>query len=121
MVFAEEAVDGRPPGLYYLIHWKGETHAEDTWEPVEGIAHLRRLLKKYHSENPDKPTATSPPVDKGAPPPPMAARSGAKVAPPIILQKRTPTKLMRSRTSKPSSSTIPVRRSGRRRKPTSTV
>ena len=41
MVFAVEAVDGRPPGLYYLIHWKGETHVENTWEPVEGIAHLR--------------------------------------------------------------------------------
>ena len=30
MIFAEEAVDGRPPGLYYLIHWKRKTHAEDT-------------------------------------------------------------------------------------------
>lgn len=31
MVFAEKAVDCRPPGLFYLIHWKGGTHAEDTW------------------------------------------------------------------------------------------
>ncbi len=30
MVFVEEAIDGRPLGLYYLIHWKGVMHAEDT-------------------------------------------------------------------------------------------
>lgn len=92
MDFAEEAIDGRPPGLYYLIHWKGETHAEDTWEPVEGVSHLRRLLKKYHGDNPDIPTATSPPVDKGAPPPPMAARSGARIAPLTPALIRSPTR-----------------------------
>lgn len=119
MVFAEEAIDGRPPGLYYLIHWKGETHVEDTWEPVEGIAHLRRLLKKYHSENPDKLTATSPPVDKGALPPPMAARSGAKVAPPIALRKPAATKNPHNLTSTPLNPSMQVRRSGRRRKPRS--
>lgn len=58
-----------------------------TWEPVEEIARLRRLLKKNHAENPDKPTATSPPGDKGAPPPPMA------VLPPLCattLQRENP-------------------------------
>ena len=55
IVFAEETIDSRPPGLYYLIHWKGETHAEDTWELVERIAHLGRLLKKYHSETQTNP------------------------------------------------------------------
>ena len=66
MIFAEEATDGRPPRFYYLIHWKIKTHAEDTWERVEGICYLRRLLKKYHAENPDKPAATSPPLDREA-------------------------------------------------------
>lgn len=37
MVFAKEAVDGKPLGLYYLIHWKKETHIEDTWESVKGV------------------------------------------------------------------------------------
>ena len=122
MVFVEEAIDGRPLGLYYLIHWKRETHAEDTWEPIKGTAHLRRLLKKYHAENPDKPTATSPPVDKGAPPPPMAARSGAKVALPIILRKRAPTENpqpMRNRMSEPMNPPVRVRHNRRRWKPTS--
>ncbi len=82
MVFAEEAIDGRLPGLYYFLHWKGETDSENTWEPLERIAHLRRLVKKYHIKNPEKPTATSPPVDNGAPPPHIATRSEAKVAPP---------------------------------------
>ena len=41
MVFAEEAIDNRPPGLYYLIYWKSETHVEDTWEPVEEVFHLQ--------------------------------------------------------------------------------
>ena len=79
MVFVKEAIDSKPLGLYYLIYWKGETHAEDTWEPVEGISHLQRLLKKYHGKNSDKSTATSLPVDKKALPPLMAARSGTKI------------------------------------------
>lgn len=40
IVFTEEAIDGIPLGLYYLILWKGKMHEEDIWEPVEGIAHL---------------------------------------------------------------------------------
>lgn len=119
MVFAEEAIDGRPPRLYYLIHWKGETHAEDTWEPVEEIAHLRRLLKKYHAENPDKPTATSPPVDRGAPAPPMAARSGAKVALSTLLQRNRPPVGAPNTPGANRQPPVHLRRSGRRRKPTS--
>lgn len=55
-------------------------HAKNTWEPIEGIAHLRQLFKKYQAKNPDKPIPTSLPVDKGTLPPPIAARSRAKVA-----------------------------------------
>ncbi len=83
---------------------------------------MRRLLKKYHTENPNKPTTTSSPVDKGTPPPPMAARFGMKVAPPITLYKRTPTKNpqpMRNHTSELMIPLVQVRHSRRRRKPTS--
>ena len=52
MDFAEDAINGRPSGLYYLIHWKGETHTEDTWEPVEGVTYLRRLLKVITPKTP---------------------------------------------------------------------
>ncbi len=82
-VFAEEAMDIQPTGLYYLIHGKKETHSEDTLETVEEIAHLQKLLKKYHAENPEKHSASSPPVDTGAAPPLIAAWSEAKVTPPI--------------------------------------
>lgn len=40
---------------------------------------MRRLLKKYYGNNPDKLTTTSPPVDKGALPPLMAAQLGAEI------------------------------------------
>ena len=40
MVLAEKAVHDRPPGLYYLIHSKIETHAEDNWELVKGVSYL---------------------------------------------------------------------------------
>ncbi len=30
-----------------------------TWEPYEGVSHLRKLLGKFHKEHPNKPTAES--------------------------------------------------------------
>ena len=84
MIIAKEAIDRRPPGLYYLIYWKKKTHAEDTWESVKRVFHLRQLLKKNHTKNPKKPITTSLPIDKGAPPSLMAICSRAKVAPYIL-------------------------------------
>lgn len=81
MVFVKEIVDSRPLGLYYLIYWKKKTYAEDIWEPIGGIACLRQLLKKYHIENLDKPTAISLLIDKDALSPPIAACSEAKITP----------------------------------------
>lgn len=66
-VYTDIAEDGRPAGLYYLIHWKGYPDAEDTWEPLAGVKHLRKLLKKFHEENPTKPTARSTPQATKAP------------------------------------------------------
>ena len=60
-VYAKEAEDGRPAGLYYLVHWKGYPDAEDTCEPVAGVKHLRKLLREFHEKNPTKPTAKSTP------------------------------------------------------------
>lgn len=40
MIFAEKAVDNRLLRLYYLIYWKRETYAENTWELVKGVSHL---------------------------------------------------------------------------------
>ena len=69
MVYAKESEAGHLPGLYYLVSWKGYSKEENTWEPASAVQHLRKLLSKFHQENPDKPTATSPLVDTA---PPMA-------------------------------------------------
>ncbi len=47
---------------------------------------MRQLLKSYHAKNSDKPTATSPPIDKTAPLFLIVARSGAKVASTLLKQ-----------------------------------
>ena len=71
-VYAKESATGQLPGLYYLVSWKGYPEEENTWEPASAIQHLRRLITAYHKDNPEKPTATSDPVDTA---PPMARPS----------------------------------------------
>ncbi len=55
----EPGEDGKAGGLYYQVHWEGYPDSEDTWEPYEGVSHLRKLLGKFHKEHPNKPTAES--------------------------------------------------------------
>ncbi len=57
------------PGLYYLVLWKGYPEKDNTWEPSSAVIHLRKLISTFHNEHPEKPTATSPPLDSA---PPMA-------------------------------------------------
>ena len=71
-VYAKESTTGQLPGLYYLVSWKDYPKEENTWEPALAIQHLRRLVTAYHKDNPEKPTATSDPVDTA---PPMARPS----------------------------------------------
>ena len=65
-VYAKESA-GQLPGLYYLVSWKGYPKEENTWEPALVIQHLRRLVTAYHKVNPEKPTATSAPVNMASP------------------------------------------------------
>ena len=82
-VYARE-LEGHLPGLYYLVAWKGYPEKENTWEPVLAIQDLRKLISSFHKDHPEKPTATSPPVDSA---PPMA-RPTVKLARPITKRKR---------------------------------
>ncbi len=56
-------------GLYYLILWKGYPEEKNTWEPSSAVIYLWKLINTFHKEHPEKPTATSPPLDSA---PPMA-------------------------------------------------
>ena len=80
-VDAKESEAGHLPGLYYLVSWKSYPEDESTWEPASAVQHLRKLVSTFHKNHPDKPTATSPPIDLA---PPMAKRT----APPNVNGKR---------------------------------
>ena len=85
-VYAKESATGQLPGLYYLVLWKGYPEEENTWELASAIQHLWRLVTAYHKDNPEKPTATSDPVDTAppmarpsAPPRPTAKKRGRPI------------------------------------------
>jgi hypothetical protein len=44
-VLAEREVKGRKQ---YLVHWKGYSHFEDTWEPAENLANAKEKLAEFH-------------------------------------------------------------------------
>ncbi len=59
-----EPSEGKTGGLYYQVHWEGYPDSEDTWEPFEGVSHLRKLLGKFHENHPNKPTAESVAIER---------------------------------------------------------
>ena len=66
VVYAKEA-DRHFPGLYYLIAWKGYLEEENTWEPFSAVMHLRKMVSTFHKDHPEKPIATSAPLDSALP------------------------------------------------------
>ena len=62
IVYAKE-MDKHLSGLYYLILWKRYPEEENIWEPASVVQYLWKLLSKFYHKNPDKLTATSPPID----------------------------------------------------------
>ena len=67
-VYAKEA-EGHLPGLYYLISWKDYPEEKNTWEPSSSVMYLGKMISTFHKDYPEKPTATSFPLDSA---PPMA-------------------------------------------------
>ena len=70
-VYAKKSTTGQLLGLYYLVSWKDYLEEENTWESALAIQHLHRLVTAYHKDNPEKPTATSLPIDMA----PLMAKS----------------------------------------------
>ena len=68
-VYANELKSGQLPGLYYLVAWKGYSEEENTWEPLSAVQHLKKLINSFHKDHPEKPIATSSPLNSA---PPMA-------------------------------------------------
>ena len=65
-VYAKEA-DGHFPGLYYLVVWKGYPNEENNWELSSAVMYLRKMVSTFHKDHPEKPTATSAPLDSASP------------------------------------------------------
>jgi hypothetical protein len=41
-----------PHPLQYLVHWKGYTHEEDTWQYKEDIANTPEAIADFYIKNP---------------------------------------------------------------------
>ncbi len=65
-VYGQQAND-QMPGLYSLISWKSYPEEENTWEALSAVIQLQKLISIFHKEHPEKPTATSPPLDSASP------------------------------------------------------
>ena len=66
-VYTNELKSGHLPGLYYLVAWKGYSKEKNTWKPLSAVQHLKKLINSFHKDHPEKPTATSPPIDSAPP------------------------------------------------------
>ena len=46
----EHIVDKKKEGLktFYLVKWEGFPHSQNTWEPVQNLANVRDMLKKFN-------------------------------------------------------------------------
>ena len=66
-VYTRELEAGYLLGLYYLVSWKSYSEDESTWEPISVVQQLWKLVSTFHKNHPNKPTATSPPINLASP------------------------------------------------------
>ena len=66
-VYTKKSETGYLPGLYYLVCWKNYPKDKSTWEPTSAMQHLRKLVSIFYKDHPDKPIATSLPIDMATP------------------------------------------------------
>ena len=65
-VYAKE-VKEHLPGLYYLVSWKGYPEEESTLKSSFAVMHLWKMISTFHKDHPEKPTATSSPLNSALP------------------------------------------------------
>jgi hypothetical protein len=57
----EQLLNSRPRTLsgrtYYLVRWQGHASADDSWEPVEHLAHCPERVAEYEATPPRRPKA----------------------------------------------------------------
>ena len=41
--------------IRYLVHWKGFTSKDDTWEPLENLNNAKEAVAEYHARHPTAP------------------------------------------------------------------
>ena len=66
-VYEKKSAADHLPGFYYQISWKSNLEEENTWEPASAVQHLQKVIRTFHKDNPNKPTATSPLADTALP------------------------------------------------------
>ena len=47
--------------------WKGYPKEKNTWEPFSAVQHLKKLIRLFHKDHPEKLTATFPPINSALP------------------------------------------------------
>ena len=53
----ERIIDSRYKGkrLEYLVHWKGWSETDCTWEPVSNLGNTARAVRDFHAAHPAAP------------------------------------------------------------------
>ena len=71
-------------GSYYLLFWKAYPEEKSNWESSFAIMHFRKIISTFYKNLPEKPTATSSPLNS---PLSMAKPSVKPPVKPLVKQK----------------------------------
>lgn len=57
----EEILDSRKyrNQFQYLVHWKGYSEGDNSWEPAKNLTHCQELIDAFHKRNPNAPRRIS--------------------------------------------------------------